>query len=406
VSDFRSIAAVTAALSQHLQTAVNAVPGVGGATVTNRRPDAPTGAAVSRINVFLLQVTPNASFRSADAPFRRQDGSLIQRPRAAVDLHYVISCYGDDAAFIPQILLGIVASALHARPVLTREMITATLANPQYASLATSDLGAEVERVKLTPMPMSLEELSRTWSVLFQTPYTLSVAYQAGVVFLDHPEAVISAPAVLSPQVSVQPGRSPLIESVGAASGGILANDSVLLLTGQRLRAQQGETRVRLTGDGSETVVAGGAAPAGAGANDLTVRLPLATHPDLRAGIQGVQVTHYLPLSDASPTLYPLFASDMAAWVLHPRVVTAVVGGGNTLDVDLAPPVRAGQTVQVELVGLDGAIAHGIRLAPPVADTTSLAFPLTGAPSGTWRVRARVEGAESSLTGAPQVLLP
>lgn len=406
MSDFRSIAAVTAALSQHLQSAVNAVPGVGGATVTNRRPDAPTGTAASRINVFLLQITPNTSFRSADQPFRRQDGSLIQRPRAAVDLHYVISCYGDDATLVPQMLLGIATSALHARSTLTRDMIAATLANPQYAFLATSDLGAEVELVKLTPIPMTLEELSRTWSVLFQTPYALSVAYQASVVFLEHPEAVSAAPAVLSPQVAVHPGRNPQIDSVGSENGDALVNHSVLLLTGQRLRALEGETRVRLTGDGSETAVAGGAVATGAGANDTTVRLPLAAHPNLRAGVQGVQVIHYIPLSEASPTLYPVFTSDITAWVLHPRLLTAAPGAGNTLNISLSPPVRAGQMVQAELVGPEGAIVYVARVDPPGAETAAFSLPLPGAPAGSWRVRARVDGAASALAGAPQVVLP
>jgi hypothetical protein len=405
VSDFRSIAAVTAALSQHLQTAVNAVPGVGGTTVTNRRPDAPSGTAASRINVFLLQITPNPTFRSADAPCRRLDGSFIQRPRAAVDLQYVLTCYGDDATLVPQLLLGIITSSLHARPTLTRDMIAATLANPQFAFLATSDLGSEVERVKLTPMPMSLEELSRTWSVLFQTPYALSVAYQASVVFLDHPEDVAAAPAVLSPQVAVQPGRDPRIDTIEAAGGGSIVDTSVLLLTGQQLRAQQGETRVRLTGDGSETVVAGGAPAAGAGANDTSLRLPLTGHSGLRAGIQGVQITHFLPLSAASPTLYPLFASDVAAWVLHPRLLTAVLGVGSVLDLTLSPPVRAGQAVQVELVGPSGALAFVARLDSPAADAAAISVPLPGAPAGTWRVRVRVDGAESPLAGAPQVVL-
>jgi hypothetical protein len=405
VSDFRSIAAVTAALSQHLQTAVSGLPGISGTTVTSRRPDAPTGTVASRINVFLLQVTPNTSFRSADTPYRRSDGSLSRRPRAAVDLHYLISCYGDDTTLIPQRLMGVVTSTLHARAVLTREMIAATLANSQYSFLATADLGAEVELVKLTPTPMTLEELSRAWSVLFQTPYTLSVSYQASVVFLDHPEEVTVAPAVLSPQVAVQPARNPLVEGITAVGGGTLLRDSVLLLTGRQLRSEQGETRVRLTGDGSETVVAGGIVPAGAGANDTEVRLPLAAHPNLRAGVQGVQVTHWIPLSSASPTLYPVFSSDVAAWVLHPRVETAAFGAGQ-VDVDLAPPVRAGQSMQLELVNAEGGIVYASRLEPPVAEVSSFIFPVLGAPAGTWRVRARVDGAESPLTGAPEVTLP
>ena len=406
MSDFRSLAAVTAALSQHLQTAVNAVPGVGGTTVTTRRPDAPSGTVASRINVFLLQITPSASFRSADTPFRRLDGTLSQRPRSAVDLHYILSCYGDDATLVPQLLLGVITAALHARPVLTRDMIAATLANPQFAFLATSDLGAEVELVKLTPAPMSTEELSRTWSVLFQTPYALSVSYQASVVFLDLQENVVPAPAVLSPQVTVQPGRAPRIDAVGAVGDGMIVEDSVLLLTGRQLRAEQGETRVRLTGDATETVVAGGSAPPDAGANETSVRLPLTGHPGLRAGVQGVQVTHHSALSDASPTLYPLFSSDVAAWVLHPQMVTAALVAGGVLAITLSPPVRAGQVVQAELVGADGVLAFVGHLPAPAADSAGLSFPVTGAPAGTWQVRVRVDGAESPLAGAPQVVVP
>lgn len=68
--------------------------------------------------------------------------------------------------------------ALNSRPVLTRQMIQETLANPAYGYLGKSNLGEAIELVKFTPLPLSLEELSKLWSVFFQTPYTLSVAYQ------------------------------------------------------------------------------------------------------------------------------------------------------------------------------------------------------------------------------------
>jgi hypothetical protein len=95
----------------------------------------------------------------------------------------------------------------------------------------------------------------------------------------------------------------------------------------------------------------------------------------------------------------------MAAWVLHPRVTAAALGAG-TLDVDLVPPVRAGQSVQAELVDLQGAIRYVSCLDPPGAEAASLSFPLAGAPAGNWRVRVRVDGAESPLPGAPEVALP
>jgi hypothetical protein len=86
--------------------------------------------------------------------------------------------------------------------------------------------------------------------------------------------------------------------------------------------------------------------------------------------------------------------------------VTAAALGAGTLDVDLVPPVRAGQSVQAELVDAQGAVRYVSRLDPPGAEAASLSFPLAGAPAGNWRVRVRVDGAESPLPGAPEVALP
>ena len=44
--------------------------------------------------------------------------------------------------------------------------------------------------------------------------------------------------------------------------------------------------------------------------------------------------------------------------------------------------------------------------ARTAAVTTSLVFPVTTAPAGTWRVRVRVDSADSPLDGAPTVTLP
>jgi hypothetical protein len=44
---------------------------------------------------------------------------------------------------------------------------------------------AQIENVKLTPISLSLEELSNLWSVFFQVPYALSVAYEAAAVLIE-----------------------------------------------------------------------------------------------------------------------------------------------------------------------------------------------------------------------------
>src|SRR5438128_2423547 len=113
-------------MSRILQAAVGA--DVPGATVTTIRPDDPVGEATPvAANLFLYQVSPNAAFRNADLPTRDFDGQLVERPQAALDLHYLLTFTGNDGQLEPQRILGSAARTLHARPVLTRADIRATI---------------------------------------------------------------------------------------------------------------------------------------------------------------------------------------------------------------------------------------------------------------------------------------
>ena len=205
MSNFLAVAAVTASLSHLLQASVGA--DVPGATVTTVRPDnSASSTHPPAVNLFLYQALPNAALRNADAPTRAPDGTLVQKPVAALDLHYLLSFYGDDAQLQPQRLLGSAVRTLHTRPVLTRDLIQAAIADPTFAAaVGQSDLGQQVERVRITPLHLTLEELSKLWSVFFETPYTLSVAYQAGVVLIEAPDvpAAPNAP-VQQPVVTVR----------------------------------------------------------------------------------------------------------------------------------------------------------------------------------------------------------
>ena len=56
-------------------------------------------------------------------------GNWRSRPQAALDLHYLLTFYGNEAQLEPQRLLGSVVRTLHARPVLTRQQIQQTIAD-------------------------------------------------------------------------------------------------------------------------------------------------------------------------------------------------------------------------------------------------------------------------------------
>ncbi|NUP24118.1 MAG: DUF4255 domain-containing protein [Streptomyces sp.] len=163
-------------------------------------PDYPT------INVFLYQVTPNTSMRNNDLPTRASDGTLVKRPAAALDLHYVISAYGDETTLVGQRLIGSVVRTLHEIPVLPKDVIEETGHLPH---LAASDLAEATQRVRFTPTVMDIDETSKLWGMLHQTPYALSVVYQATLVLIDGRENPVPAKPVERPEVRVLPFGAP-----------------------------------------------------------------------------------------------------------------------------------------------------------------------------------------------------
>ena len=163
MSNSLAVAAVTSTLRYVLDRALQQSHAgqVGGASVTTLRPQELTGgdlAGAPGINVFCFQATPNHAWNLTDLPTRRSDGSLVQRPVAALDLHYLVTCYGDEPQLEPQRLLGRVVVALAATSVLTRDVVAAALrrstaTRPTRRFLADSDLADEVELVKLVARP-------------------------------------------------------------------------------------------------------------------------------------------------------------------------------------------------------------------------------------------------------------
>ncbi|MFE5818791.1 Pvc16 family protein [Streptomyces sp. NPDC056479] len=163
-------------------------------------PDYPT------INVFLYQVTPNTSMRNNDLPTRASDGTLVKRPAAALDLHFLISAYGDETTLVGQRLIGSVVRTLHEIPVLPKDVIEETGHLPH---LMGSDLAEAAQRVRFTPTVMDIDETSKLWGMLHQTPYSLSVVYQATLVLIDGREQPAPAKPVERPEVRVLPFGAP-----------------------------------------------------------------------------------------------------------------------------------------------------------------------------------------------------
>ncbi|MFJ6633675.1 Pvc16 family protein [Streptomyces sp. NPDC091376] len=173
--------------------------------VETRRPPAEPPTEPT-INVFLYQVTPNPSMRHTDLPTRATDGTLVKRPATPLDLHYLISAYGEEAELVGQRLIGCVVRTLHEMPVLSRELIELATERPY---LAGSDLARSPQSVRFTPTVMDVDETSKLWGMLHQTPYSLSVAYQASLVLIEGREKPVPAKPVETRTVRVLPFGAP-----------------------------------------------------------------------------------------------------------------------------------------------------------------------------------------------------
>lgn len=184
MSNALAVATVTASLAQQLSRFVD--DGVPGARVTFLPPSSESlQSSGPLVNVFLFRVLSNASVSNNGLPTRGPAGQGLQRPRAAIDLDYLISFFGDDAQLEPQRLLGAVVAGLHAQPILPASIISETVNSTPW--LQGSDLATQTAPVKFTPIVMAPEQMAQLWSEFVRTDYRLSVFYQASVVLLDTP---------------------------------------------------------------------------------------------------------------------------------------------------------------------------------------------------------------------------
>jgi len=394
MSNQLAIATVSAALQQVLLTPVSQA--VGNATVGFSRPDA-SNLTTPLVNIFLYQVTPNAAYRNADLPTRRSDATFVQRPQAALDLHYLFTFHGNDAQLEPQRLLGAVVSTLHTQPLISNQNIASAVQT--FGFLAGSGLDNQIERVKFTPTALSLEEFSKLWSVFFQVEYSLSTAYQASVVLIESDVTPQQAPPVIVPSLYVVPFRWPQINQVisQAGAGQPIVTGSTLLIQGQQLR---GQITLVLIENQELTPT---------NVTDTQITLPVP--PGVHAGVQGLQVLQKISMGTPSAP-HPGVESNVAPFVLHPTltVKSAVLDSASSaktkltnVTLNLVPNIGVGQRALLVLNNVAGSPPTSYTSLSTVssADTNQIVLQIENVPTGNYLARAQVDGAESLLTVDP-----
>lgn len=403
MSNHLAIATVTAAVGSAIQDAL--AKDVPGANVLIGRPNGSGGQDDDPVvNLFLYQAAPNPALRNAAMPGRSASGRLVDAPIVPLDLDYLLSFYGDAAAFLPERMLGATVRALEKKPLISRAAIQKVIAdNPQ--ALAGSDLEKNPETVRIQPISLNLDEISKLWSVFFQVPYALSVAYRCSVVIVEADATGTSALPVTRPVIAPVPLGGPRIQAIEAVDGAAfpIVWGGTARLRGSGLGALGLGLRV-----GARDVVMA-EAKVGPDAIELPLSPAAFGGGELPAGIHGVRTVlppapgapaHLERTSDAAPlVLRPTLSLPQNALQTDPAPANAPVSG--SLKVSFSPKAEKGQEVRLLLDERIADAGQSYVLTPEaIAEAAfpaqTLTFEFKDVKRATYLMRAQVDGVESA----------
>jgi hypothetical protein len=417
-----AIGAVSAVLRNLLDNGiVDASPLQGPVTVTASAPDQiklDNPNSGPQLNVFLYQLTPNAVLRNTALPSRAAGGDRLTNPPLALDLHYLVTAYGK-TDFQAEILLGWAMHLLHETPLLSRAAIRraiqpttldVSMLPPEVQVLNASDLADQVEAIRITPLPLPLEELSKLWTAI-KAEFRPSAAYQVSVVLI----------------AATQPTRSPLpvlsrgpIDPATQRERGVVVNADMLPPVPTLLAAtpafQQAVARL------GESVSVTGWRLNGSGATAVLSHRLLSTPIELPVVVDaaGAGFTLSLPNAPVDQTRFAPGLWQLSLRVTPPSETTPRESNGIALAIAAAPqlpplaavravvPPHTQPTVTVKLATspqlrtsqratlvLDGTSAESAERAS-AADPLVFSYP-GSLPAGNRWVRLRVDGVDSPL---------
>jgi hypothetical protein len=423
MSNALAIAAVTAVLKDLLQNGLidhDVTEALGDVSVTALPPDrvpAMDDTSLSQVNLFLYQVMPNTGWATVELPSHNSRGQRIASPPLALNLSYLVTAFGA-ADYHAEILLGYAMQLLHENGVIPPGAIRRALAPPApvdgdvlpngFQTLVAADLADQVELIKVSPVYMDTEEMSRLWGTL-QTRYRPSMAYEVTVVLIERELSSAPSLPVLDYNVYARPFNQPHIDRLDSLRGPAepIVSGDTLVITGYNLR-------------GDSTIVKVGAFEATPAAEDLSAeRIEIALPAGLRPGVQGVQVIHRAMMGTPE-TEHHGVGSNVEAFVLHP-VIAQDVGDNYEINVDdlsltdgfvsatvevtLTAPVGRAQRVALllnEFDPPDDRPPHAYSFAAPPRPTTepetdTLTFTISGVHPEIYLIRVQVDGAASPL---------
>jgi hypothetical protein len=396
MSNFEAIGAVTATLQAIL---LNEVPigttDFSDLSVSILPLDKARVNTNNQLNLFLYMVVRNAAWSNADMPRRVQPGEVAISP-LPLNLYYLLTAFGrDDDAAQPfgHELLGKAMSVMYDHPVLSAADITSAT----QTLLPGNDLAQQLERIRITLHPLTIDELSKLWTG-FAMQYRLSAAYEVDVALIDSTRSARAGLPVLT---------------IGPNNQGVIAQSGLLppvpTLTGLTLPNNQVSARL------NDIVTLSGLNLNG---SNISVQFshPLLMTPVPVAPMGTVTATALMLQVPNLPLALPPGFYTITVQVQRPG--ETFLRTTNALSLSLAPTVTlAPSSAPAGTVGYTATVAPQVlpqQLAtlilgsteiaadPHPAQTGTLTFTATGLTAGTIWFRLRVDGVDSILVNQGQ----
>ena len=396
MSNYLAIATVTATLQRVLQTVLQ--QDIEGARATTLPPAGIlAGAPEVGVNIFLYQVVSNHALANYDSVSNRTKANPLNR-QVVVDLYYMMSCYGNDAELQPQRVLGSVVSTLADKRILTSELIRSTCNDATFPFLADSDLADQIQQVNIVPVDISLEDLSKAWSVFYQAPYVLSIAYRACLIVVEGRENFQrSLPIRETSPAGITPfPATPYIEKVLPQGNRFepIVMGSVVVIRGRNLQSHIVEVKI------------GELLFSPLSVQDREITFSLDAVKAIRAGTQSIQVLHRL--SSTSPLMTNTVTSNVMAFVLCPTITDITVSQLEEMEdnlrsailiVQLDVTVQENQKVSIALnEWTTESPATYMFDRPPLSQSSDrIQIPINNVKIGEYLLRINIDGAESKL---------
>ena len=331
---YLAIASVTNALAQLLIRKLNKPPLLGTnftVRVTTLPPDDDRVSEDTGINLFLYRVMEHPHFKNMPWRGDRTHPNGSPRTPLTLNLNYLMTAYAKRVAngtlddVTAHQLLGNAMSVLNDFPVLN------DVHDGDFDADVDTQFAAELrdafEKVKISLMPIAVEEFSKIWTGLTKA-YRLSVAYEVSLVQLAPlTPATLPPPHAQRAVVTVTPIGAPIIGAVTPSSGPVGAQ---VTLSGSAFTTVGRTTSVTIGGVTLEE-----ADLVAVGSNQIVFVVP-------SAALQGPSAEIRVTVGTSE--------SNAVRYLVQPWISTLVPMRGNTgLPVTIPFELPAGATVSAEV---------------------------------------------------------